>query len=756
MPLAMELQAHRSLDYKSPSYWSNAYRRTGPDSTTSWYGTYTDAKPCIQSEISEYEKYEAEFGKSKENSPAKKRTRKDWKLLRLDLSLENDVSERIHDDLSIRNQLVLSCDKAGVEAKAQANSTKRGNIVWKVIDNSKPKLGEIIPQDVKYEVAIDRGFLDCLVFIGEDTDATSLDYLNKLMNSVVDNGKLFITSLCHDAVLRIMAKYLIENKYQVKLYPMQTQDKSSNDGFYFPMILVITKCPRDQNEPVPSMDIDYRLFNATLKPVSSNIYQIFKVCKDLRRQAFFEANVFDYHPGNLKFFELVSTGSSTNTCQYYMSLYDRVLPKFTTAKQRHDYLQNMKSTIAVLVPLADQHCWLYKTEHGHQRLAEKAGSRRILCVFLPDFGQMHPDSDPQAKVERIKEDIGRHLLELAVDKTQPVLLMTQQENFTDDRIFVHNGTSKYAGRISIFDAVVDEEDEELKESYDVDEPQTTNPPKASKYVRRTMIFECNPRMAQSEVWYIAKKSEQGSPDFEFNHVCHAYHLMMISALTLLPTFASSDQQLRGLLLGLGGGVLANLLKSLFGSRLRLTCVELDEAVADLAQKYFGFTPCDETSLVLGEGCSHVVNEATSKTDEYDFIIVDINKTTGDIGAEYEGVSCPPMAFLQDEFTHATAKLLKPQGLILYNVVIHKESGQNRVVHQLRKTFEGVTMMKHDQDLNHVFICSDTSAQHILAQKDIKSVLYKMTAVCPNMSKVIARTPMYLGKNAPFAPFVREF
>eukprot|EP01055_Gregarina_sp_Pseudo9_P004910 Gregarina_sp_Pseudo_9__4909@NODE_513_length_2665_cov_20_158035_g484_i0_p1_GENE_NODE_513_length_2665_cov_20_158035_g484_i0NODE_513_length_2665_cov_20_158035_g484_i0_p1_ORF_typecomplete_len755_score90_73Spermine_synth/PF01564_17/3_2e03Spermine_synth/PF01564_17/2e15PCMT/PF01135_19/2_1e03PCMT/PF01135_19/0_012Methyltransf_3/PF01596_17/0_017MTS/PF05175_14/0_016DUF3767/PF12597_8/0_11_NODE_513_length_2665_cov_20_158035_g484_i01522416 len=754
----MELQAHRSLDYKNSSFWANTFR-CSPAESSSWYGGYSDIRPCLQTELNDFEKLEADFGRAKENSPNKKQTRKDRKLLRLDPCLDNDLSEKLHDDLSLRNQWVLSCDNKGVESKTQSNSGKRSNIVWKQVLVNKAEITPLVPEGTKFEVIIDRGFFDRLVFAFDDTTQSGVkaaEYLNQLAAQAVDNGKIIIVSLCQDSVLRAIAKYLLECKYQFKLYPMMLQESTSQDGFYRPMIMVITKLLRDEGAAVPPMDVDYKLFSAQMKPTTSNIYQIFKICKDLRRQAFFEANVTDYHPGNLKFFELVGTTTTSTSCQYYMSLYDRVLPKFNTAKQRHDFLKGLKSTIAVLVPLADQHCWLYKTEHGHQRLAERAGSRRILCVFLPDFGQLHPSSDPQAKVERIKEDIGRHLLELAVDKTQPVLLMTQQEHFTDDRIFVHNSSSDHAGKISIFDAIVDEEDEELRESYDDDAPQSSNPPKPSKYMRRTMIFECNPRMAQSEVWYVAKKNEQSVSDFEFHHVCHAYHLMMLSGLTALPNFANTECKLRGLLLGLGGGVLANLLKSLFGNRLNLSCVELDSVVANLAQEYFGFTNCEETSLVVGEGCNHVVAEAKASSDVYDFIIVDINKTTGDIGAEYEGVSCPPMVFLQDQFLKASAKLLKPQGLILFNVVIHKDTGRDRVAAQLKATFENVAMMKHEQDLNHVLICSDASSPHVLTSKDMKTILYKMSATCPNMSKVIAKTPMYLGKNASFSPFVRDF
>eukprot|EP01054_Gregarina_sp_Poly1_P000472 Gregarina_sp_Poly_1__471@NODE_1112_length_5051_cov_170_608146_g771_i0_p1_GENE_NODE_1112_length_5051_cov_170_608146_g771_i0NODE_1112_length_5051_cov_170_608146_g771_i0_p1_ORF_typecomplete_len757_score93_63Spermine_synth/PF01564_17/1_3e21Methyltransf_31/PF13847_6/56Methyltransf_31/PF13847_6/0_0039Methyltransf_3/PF01596_17/3_4e03Methyltransf_3/PF01596_17/0_00046PCMT/PF01135_19/3_5e02PCMT/PF01135_19/3_3e03PCMT/PF01135_19/0_0077Methyltransf_24/PF13578_6/6_7e02Methyltransf_24/PF13578_6/1_8e04Methyltra len=755
----MELHAHRSADYKNPVFWTNVFRCSEAD-TSPWYGTYADFRLCIQNELTEFEKLDAEFGKTKENSPTKRQQRaKERKLLRLDPGIENDISEKLHDDLSVRNQWVLSVDADKVAEKSRAN-VKRQNIVWKSIQPaSLTSVTAVLPKEAKFDLVFDRGYLDRLVFGGADPESTeAAKYLNLLIEHVVDCGKILMVTLCQDAVLRVLVKFLLEHKYIVKMYPMSVRENAINDGFYSPMMFAITKLERDSDDTVLPLDIDFRLFNLNLKSTCSNIYQIFKLCKDLRRQAFFEANVADYHPGNLHFFELVTTGSTGYKCKYYMSLYDRQLPKFATIKQKHDFIKTLKSTIAVLVPLADQHCWLYKTEHGHQRLAERAGSRRILCIFLPDFGQLSPTSNPKDTVERIKEDIGRHLLELAVDKTQPVHLMTQQENFTDDRHTVFTGNSEYAGQIRVFDATVDEEDEELKESYDDNEVRPSKPPKASKYVRRTMIFECNPRMAQSEVWYVSspsKKSEDSLVDFEFHHVCHAYHLMLLSSLSIIPSFTCADKPLTGLVLGLGGGILASLLRSLFLSRLRLTCVELDPVVGELAQKHFGFNSTNGSHLVIGDARQYVLSQANKSNEHFDFIIVDINKTTGDIGAEYEGVSCPPVPFLQDDFLQAVKELLTNDGLLMINVVIHKQIGQQRVAHQLRTVFNEIMLMKHEQDLNNVLLCSKHSIDKTLTTKDLKTVLYKMSSICPNMAKVISKTPMYLGKHANFNPDVLE-
>lgn len=85
--------------------------------------------------------------------------------------------------------------------------------------------------------------------------------------------------------------------------------------------------------------------------------------------------------------------------------------------------------------------------------------------------------------------------------------MTQQEKFEDEREEVYRDESEFAGKIFVFDAVVDADDEEFKDSPDeavVTVTVVPKPAEPSKYTRRAMIFECNPRMAQTETWYTKK------------------------------------------------------------------------------------------------------------------------------------------------------------------------------------------------------------------------------------------------------------
>lgn len=189
--------------------------------------------------------------------------------------------------------------------------------------------------------------------------------------------------------------------------------------------------------------------------------------------------------------------------------------------------------------------------------------------------------------------------------------MTQQENFVDERRVVCRDESEFAGKILVFDAVVDVDDEEFKSIPEEDDlkPDVARPPKASKYMRRSMIFECNPRMAQTELWYKQKENEvsrgheslsnlSSQLEFDFTHICHAYHIIMVTMLMAMNR--NDSTQVKGLILGLGemnyvhagnnvtsfigGGMLPMLFKKLLGDSVSLDVVDIDPVVASLAQK----------------------------------------------------------------------------------------------------------------------------------------------------------------------------
>jgi spermidine synthase len=73
-----------------------------------------------------------------------------------------------------------------------------------------------------------------------------------------------------------------------------------------------------------------------------------------------------------------------------------------------------------------------------------------------------------------------------------------------------------------------------------------------------------------------------------------------------------------LMLGLGGGYIPKLFQKYLTDH-RLTVIEVDPLIAELAETYFGFTPANNVELVLGDGFEFV---ARAENGSYDQIWLD--------------------------------------------------------------------------------------------------------------------------------------
>ena len=106
-----------------------------------------------------------------------------------------------------------------------------------------------------------------------------------------------------------------------------------------------------------------------------------------------------------------------------------------------------------------------------------------------------------------------------------------------------------------------------------------------------------------------------------------------------------------LVLGLGLGSVPFILEKKFGQKPHFTCVELDEIVAEWAFKYT-FSRMDSTVEVITTDAAVFVEVCE---EQFDFIIMDI--FIDDL---------VPTAFEEAYFLEECARLLSPDGYLLYN------------------------------------------------------------------------------------------
>jgi spermidine synthase len=127
---------------------------------------------------------------------------------------------------------------------------------------------------------------------------------------------------------------------------------------------------------------------------------------------------------------------------------------------------------------------------------------------------------------------------------------------------------------------------------------------------------------------------------------------------LFLSYALKPQQERVLIVGLGGGAMLHFLAR-HDPQVKIDVVEIDPVVVDLAREYFGIRSQGNINIITADAFKYLA-EATT---QYDVIYMDaFLKPSGD--TDSTGV---PLKLKQVEFYKSLARVLKPEGLVAYNI-----------------------------------------------------------------------------------------
>lgn len=126
-----------------------------------------------------------------------------------------------------------------------------------------------------------------------------------------------------------------------------------------------------------------------------------------------------------------------------------------------------------------------------------------------------------------------------------------------------------------------------------------------------------------------------------------------------------------LILGFGAGSVATLLRDTFDKDCKITGVEADEVMIELAKKHFNIDRFNNLTLHIMDAYNYVLK----CTEQFDLIILDlfIDDRT-------------PALFSDERFISALGKLLSHSGIICYNRMVTDEKPRNQA-EELMKSME---------------------------------------------------------------------
>lgn len=125
-----------------------------------------------------------------------------------------------------------------------------------------------------------------------------------------------------------------------------------------------------------------------------------------------------------------------------------------------------------------------------------------------------------------------------------------------------------------------------------------------------------------------------------------------------------------LLLGMGGGSIIHSLRNTFEYTKNIVAVEIDPAIIKLAKDEFGITTSEKLQIIEGDAFQFV---KTSK-EKFQLIIIDL----------FIDTNVPPI-FYGKEFCENTAKLLKKNGSLIFNIGINLEK-KSKTIETLTSNF----------------------------------------------------------------------
>ncbi len=165
--------------------------------------------------------------------------------------------------------------------------------------------------------------------------------------------------------------------------------------------------------------------------------------------------------------------------------------------------------------------------------------------------------------------------------------------------------------------------------------------------------------------------ENGTLVLNSAHANYSYGSLHEVMQVAINTLSSHDLQ-NLLLLGLGGGSAWKLAQQKCGTALRMTAIEIDSVVLEIAQNTFHIHESEQIRIVQADAC-HWVERASDETytSIIDDLFVDVTK---------------PEFFLDDTYIRQLHRILKRGGVLVINLMSFKEGYTEQVLRAYRPYF----------------------------------------------------------------------
>ncbi|XP_042562006.1 eEF1A lysine and N-terminal methyltransferase [Clupea harengus] len=652
----MSLLPRTTEELSSADYWERFFRKRG-DKAFEWYGDYHSLCGVLHKYIKPRDQV-------------------------LVVGCGNsELSEQLY-DVGYQQLTNIDTSETVVSNMNQRNAERRPGLTFQLIDATQTGF-----EDGSYQVALDKSTLDAMA--SEEEGALAKRMLTEVSRVMAVGGRYVCVTLAQEHVVRLAVEHFSSAGWAIRLHCMTKEEDQDSDSTTFALPVFVLVCTKFR-QPPPFLVLEMCLGEDGAPKRLSSVPELLAAVKERQAYALLRQKL---HGGTDS-----ASSPSLTLCHTATGL-----PRYTlTVKDSppNAKVPRLNHFAIFIVPQGRESDWLYGSAEGRVQLASSANFRRLVIV------SMHRDQEYQ-DMQAIQAELSPMVMELA----PPGMPANQQVPFLSVggdlgwRKVVGKGVSELTGEFSVEDVRGEDghlyrrliflKNDQLVQS----ESRLSTPPKASAARKKKNKKKSCP--APSEATPRAPASDPSSPSsVDHSVLCCTHHEVMVAGLAMLGlnTSANKEQPISVLLVGLGGGGLAQFVHDFVPSS-QMDVVELDPAVLDLAQTWFGFQPNDRLKVTLADGLAHITSLEIQGGHSYDVIMFDVDSKDPSLG-----MSCPPPAFVEKALLEKVFCLLSSRGVFMLNLVCRDTSLRQKVMESVREVFPRVYSRSIEGEVNDVLFC----------------------------------------------------
>ncbi|XP_054285065.1 eEF1A lysine and N-terminal methyltransferase homolog [Macrosteles quadrilineatus] len=516
-------------------------------------------------------------------------------------------------------------------------------------------------QDALFNVVLDKGTLDALM---PDSNPETIDKINALFNEVdrvlTPLGRYVCVSLLQRHILQHLLDQFSGRGWMVRILRCLEAENKSDSGMTLPVFVVIcTKLKKmPGSKPVFEVsqggEIVQRMatLEETLESVKTQ-QDTALVCSGLNRCS------------------VANAGEVTIELSRPGDKYPRYTVTVADSPKAKD--PGSMKFAAFIVPQGREREWLFGSPEGRQILVQNSGFDRLAVIRLH---REHKYESLKATQDETSDTVLRLAPNYKSSGPRPKIPFLSVAEDLGNVTEIARGTSDISGDFIIEDA----------EGGD-------------KQLYRRLVFLVNQSVVQSESKL--KIVQQNGETIKTVDLCYLgcdHHVYMTMGVTMVAT----EKPFHVLVIGLGGGGLCTYIHNCFLS-VRVTAVDIDPKILEVATKYFHLKEDERLQTVIEDGLDYLKKAASSGV-KYDAVLFDIDSKDSSLG-----LSCPPASFLESDILTATAGCLDDSGVFVLNLTCRIADIRQKTWTRLRKLYKDISTVKLEQEVNEIFFCWKTKA-----------------------------------------------